>query len=91
MGYRILKGVVYTKVCGESMLVASRPAWGRCPYTRFLSALWGAFWQGISMNYTEDDIVQELVHKTNIKEAALRSHFRRFIQTMTEEGYLTKC
>ena len=67
MKYKLLEGVVYTRVCNQNILVACRSAWGKCPYTKRLSALRGAFWQGLNMGMSEEEIVSELLLKTNIR------------------------
>lgn len=89
MKYKPLNGVVYTRVCDQNILVATRKVWGKCPYTKRLSALRGAFWQGITMGMSEDEIVKEINLKTNIKEPAIRKQYKNFIDTMLSDGYLT--
>ena len=88
MKYKLLDGVVYTRVCNRNILVACRSAWGKCPYTKRLSALRGAFWQGLSLGMSEDEIVSELLLKTHIKKEILEKKLAEFVQTMSEEGYL---
>ena len=90
MKYRLLEGVVYTRVCGQNILVACRSAWGKCPYTKRLSALRGAFWQGLGMGMTEEQIVSELLLKTNIRKEIIEKKLAEFIEIMTEQGYLTE-
>lgn len=89
MKYKLLEGVVYTRICDQNILVASRSAWEKCPYVKRLSALRGAFWQGLSMGLSEDEIVSELHLKTNIRKEIIESRLTDFIKIMMEEGYLT--
>lgn len=89
MKYKLLEGVVYTRVCNQNILVACRSAWGKCPYTKRLSALRGAFWQGLNMGMSEEEIVSELLLKTNIRKEIIERKLSDFIGIMTEEGYLT--
>ena len=88
MKYEMRKGVVLTRVCGQNILVATRAAWDKCPYTLTLSALRGAFWQGLSLGMTEDEIIEELLTKTRIRETALRKQFHAFLDDMVQKGCL---
>lgn len=88
MNYKMIQGVVLTRVCGQNILVATRAAWGKCPYTLTLSALRGAFWQGLMLGMTEDEIINELLKKTRIRDTALRKQYNAFIDDMLQKGYM---
>lgn len=89
MRYKVLEGVVLARVCGQNLLVATRKVWGKCPYTKSLSPLRGAFWQGITQGMNEDEIARELHEKYGFREEMLKKHFRMFIESMKSCGYIT--
>ncbi len=88
MKYRNLDGVVHALVCGENLLVATRPVWGKVQYIKPISALFASFWKGVNLGFSDEEMVQELLRITNMKEPAIRKSLHRFILEMTEEGYL---
>ena len=88
MRYKALDGVVLSKVCNENLLVATRQVWGKCPYVKSLSPLAASFWKGIQLGYSDEQMVQELLKSSTIKESAIRNSLDRFLSEMTAEGYL---
>ncbi len=88
MRYKLTEGIVLTKVCGRHILVATRRAWGKCPYTKELSALRAAYWKGLSRGMTDEEIVEKLSAGTKIREDALRGRLKSFTEILKAEGYI---
>ena len=86
--YKMTEGIVLTRVGGEYVLVATRPAWDRCPNIKSISPLFSAFWQRMSDGLDEEMIIQEIIQKTKIKESVLRERLSTFCDEMKKDGYL---
>lgn len=88
MTYRLHEGIVYAKVSGVHLLVATRSAWELFPPVRQLSPLQGAFICGILKDLPEDDLLEWLIFPPKMKKAAVRQRYRKFVEMMDQEGYL---
>ncbi len=89
MRYKLTEGVVLTKVCGEHILIATKSAWDKCPYTKMISPLRAAFWKGLSEGLSDAEMIDKLKNTTRIKEEALWKQFEIFSKTAMEDGYMT--
>ena len=87
--YSLTEGVVLAKVGGERLLIATRPAWNKCPYIKAISPINAMFWQSLELGMSEELILQELYEKIGIKEDALKEKYTDFINELRKEGYLS--
>lgn len=88
MTYRLHEGIVYAKVSGVHLLVATRGVWELFPPVRQLSPLQGAFICGVMKQLPEDDLMEWLILPPKMKKEAVRKRFRAFAEKMVQEGYL---
>lgn len=86
--YRIRPGVVCSVVCGESILVATRPARGKCPYVNQLNATGAYFWSLLEQGQDTEQMIESAVQYYRISSERLRNDLLRFLQNMHERGYL---
>ena len=89
MRYKLLEGVVPARAADEHLLVATRPAWEKCPYIKQLTPLEATFWHGLEQGMDDETIIQEMLKVNRIKESTLRRRLGEFLKTMEAEGYLT--
>ena len=87
--YRLTEGIVLAKVGGERLLIATRPAWNKCPYIKAISPINAMFWQSLEQGMSKELILQELHEKIGIKEDALKEKYTDFINELRKEGYLS--
>lgn len=88
MRYTIRPGVVLASVCGEAILVATRPARGKCPYVNRLNATGAYFWSLLEQGMELDQIVEDAARHYDIGRERLRSDLRRFMESLRAQGYL---
>lgn len=90
VAFRQQKGVVLTQVCGEYLLVATREAFGKCPYVNRIGSAEVDYWMLMSEGKSPREMVIFFVDKYNIsyKEAI------RILDYATEKfvkhGYLVE-
>ena len=88
MRYRFHNDIVYTRVCGVSMLVALRGSWDRFPAVRQLSSLQGCFCQGIEDHMEEDELIQAIRLPEKINREKVRDLYHAFTAKLFNEGCL---
>lgn len=88
MHYRFHKDIIFTKVCGVSILVTLRDAWDQFPAVKQLSPIQGCFCQGIEQNMREDELIDAIRLPENSNKEGLRKRYHAFIQKMVADGYL---
>ena len=88
MKYRFHPDIVYTRVCGVSMLIALRGSWGIFPPVQELSPLQGCFCYGIESHMEEDELIDAIRTPRNINKEVIRERFHMFVLKMLETGCL---
>ncbi len=88
MSYRFHDDIVYTRVCGISMLVALRGSWDRFPAVRQVSPLQGCFCEGISQGMEEDELVYAIHIPEKMSRETVRRLYRSFVAKMLDEGVI---
>ena len=73
--HRLINGVVLSRVGGEYLLIATRPAWNKCPYIKMISPIFAMFWRGLESEMSEKDIVQEIHEKVGVEKSLLDNLF----------------
>lgn len=90
MSYRFHDDIVYTRVCGISMLVALRGSWDRFPAVRQVSPLQGCFCEGIAQGMSEDELVQAIHIPEKMNRETVRKLYHSFVSKMEAEGVIHK-
>lgn len=88
MNYKFHEGIVYSKVSGVHLLIATRSVWDKFPAAKRLSALQGCFCYGIEHNMSEDELIDFLILPPRMTKDTVRKAYHRFIGNMVREGYL---
>ena len=88
MRYKLYDGIVYEKVSGVHLLIATRNAWDKFPAVKRLSPLQGCFCYGIEHGMQEDTLLGNLILPPRIDKTAVRKSYHRFVEKMVKEGYL---
>ncbi len=88
MDYRFQKDIVYTKVCGVSILVTLQDSWDIFPAVKQLSPIEGCFCQGIEQKMSEDELIEAIRLPKATNKDGIRKRYHRFLEEMTEQGYL---
>lgn len=88
MKYKMHEGIVYAKVSGVHLLVATRKVWDKFPSIKRLSPLQGCFCYGITNGMSEDELLDYLILPQGLKKEAVRTSYHRFVEKMLQEGYL---
>ena len=86
--YKIRPGVVLAQVCGENLLVATRPARGKCPYVRQLNSTGAYFWSLLEQNMGEEQMLQAARVHYQAEPERLRSSLPPFLAGLAQQGYL---
>lgn len=89
MRYKLLPGVVLTEVCGESMLIATRPARGKCDYVRHLNPSAAFFWKLLEQHADTEEMLRAAQEAYGVEEQVLRTDLQRFLESLEKQGYLT--
>ncbi len=88
MIYKLYDGVVYTKVSGVHLLIATRKVWDKFPAVKRLSPLQGCFVYGVQKHMSEDALIDFLILPPRMSKETVRKAYHRFIDNMIREGYL---
>lgn len=88
MKYRIIDGIVYTKVCGIPLLIATRKAWDICPPVKELSPLKSVFWQSIEKGMDEEALMEVIILPPRLKKETVQKRYKQFLYDMEQAGYL---
>lgn len=86
--YTIQPGVVLASVCGQALLVATRPAWGKCPYINQLNETGAYFWSHLEQGLDTEQIVQAAAQHYDAAPERIRTDLLTFLQALQEHGYL---
>lgn len=81
-------GIVLTQVCGECMLVATRPARGKCPYVKQLNATGAFFWRLLEQGMDTEDMVQAAAVRYGATPERIRPGLLLFLEDLKKNGYL---
>lgn len=90
MAYKTRPGIEMIQVCGQNMLVASRPVWENCPRVRPIPKNWAVCWTLMKDDKTDEDAVRifaDLLHKT---EEEIRPRLEKIFQKLAQEGYIVE-
>lgn len=88
MIYKLYDGIVYEKVSGVHLLIATRNAWDRFPAVKRLSVLQGCFCYGIQNHMEEEALLDYLILPPKMNKETVRKAYQRFVENMVQEGYL---
>jgi hypothetical protein len=89
MPYRVRPGVVLTSVCGEYLLVAAKEAREHCPYYSQIDESAAFLWRQLASGADEAALERAVLREYEIEDPDLaRLSIRRFLEKMTEVGYL---
>ena len=88
MTYKLHEGIVYAKVSGIHLLIATRSVWDKFDSVKQLSPLQGCFCYGIVNGMSEDQLIDYLILPPNLKKDSVRNSYQRFIKKMINDGYL---
>ena len=88
--YKCRDGVVMTRVCGETLLVAARAIQDQCPYVTFLNDSSAFLWQQLKTGATAAELEEAVCREFDVDDpSAIRELIESFIQQMKEHHYLT--
>lgn len=85
---KIRPGVVLAQVCGESLLVATRPARGFCPYVKQLNSTGAFFWTLLEQGLNPEEMAQAALEEYKVPVERLRPGLARFLEDLRRNGYL---
>lgn len=86
--YKIQPGIVLTQVCGESLLVATRLARGKCPYVKQLNATGAYFWTLLEQGIEPDRMVLSAAQHYGVSPERVGPGLLQFLEDLEKSGYL---
>lgn len=88
--YKCRDGVVLTRVCGETLLVAARALKGQCPYVTILNDSSAFLWQRLKSGADAAELEEAVRGEFEVDDpSAIRGFVDSFLQQMKEHHYLT--
>lgn len=84
----IQPGIVFSAVCGEQLLIATRRARGKCPYVKQLNATGAYFWSLLEQGLELEDMIQTAARRYQVEPERIRPGLVRFMEELAEHGYL---
>ena len=88
MRYHFHDGIVYTKICNVSLLVATRKVWDKFPAVKEISPLQGALCKGIELGMNEEELLNYLIKLKKAKPEFIKKRYHIFLENMLKYGYL---
>lgn len=88
MRYKLNDEVVYSRICGIHLLIATRKAWETYDPIRRISPIQGCFCYGIEKGMSDEEIISGLILPEGLSRDIIRKRFESFINSMTEKGYV---
>lgn len=84
--YRLRDGVVLTTVCGETLLVATREARGKCPNTLHLDDGAVFMFSLLENTLSENKMIAEISAHFHVTEKCAKTNIDAFIKQLTDCG-----
>jgi hypothetical protein len=84
------KGLELITVCGETLLVATKEAYGACPYVNRLGKLSARYWRLLSEGRPMGEIVRTCAKEMNIDPRIMARLIFETTNRMLAAGYLIK-
>ena len=88
MNYQLRPGIVFTKICGQYLLIPDRAAAEACPHILRLNVISAALIENIQKEYPMEKIYQ--VYEILSRKSAEESHERidRLADDLCRQGFL---
>ncbi len=87
--YNIRSGIVPVTVCGEMILVTTRAARGKCPYTVHFNESSAYLFSLLEKGLDEDEMTCQTARDFGVTEEFARKQIKGFIDQLIELGYVT--
>ncbi|MDD7651244.1 MAG: PqqD family protein [Candidatus Faecousia sp.] len=88
MKHNIQPGVVLVQVCGESMLVATRLARGKCPYVKQMNPTGAFFWSLLEQGMDAEEMILAASEAYGVPPERVRPGLMQFLEELRKNGYL---
>ena len=88
MAYKIRPGIEMIQVCGQNLLVASRPVWEDLPRVRPIPKIWAVCLTLMKDDKTDEEAVRTFADLFHKPQEEVRLRFEKIFQKLAEEGYL---
>lgn len=90
MNYRLRQGIVFTKICGQYLLIPNRKASETCPHIKPLSIISAAMIENIQKGYPMEKIYQiyEVLSRKTKEESCKR--IDQLAEELCKHGFLEK-
>ena len=86
--YNIRPGLVPVTVCEEMLLVTTREARGKCPYTVHFNESSAYLFSLLEKGLDEDEMTCETAKAFGVTEEFARTQIKGFIQQLLDFGYV---
>ena len=90
MAYKARTGITMIQVCGQNMLVASRPVWEKFPRVRPIPKAWAVCWALMQNGRTDEEAVRSFAELFKRPEEEVAARFGKIYGKLAEEGYLVE-
>ena len=88
MRFRMAENISLEEICGTYLLIASGEALSRLDYVRVVNEVGAEIITMIMENMDTGMILQRIAQRYEMKEENIRPGICRFIDELTEKGYL---
>ena len=84
------QGVVLTQVCGEYLLVATREAFGKCPYVNRIGEFESTYWKLMSEKKSPGEIMHLFMEKYDLDMNSAVHILSYATDKFTKAGYFVQ-